>query len=83
LAAVARVALPPGVFWWGSPLRGETWRRWLHPGIVTAAGSAAMKLDFRLGRRRRSVRCLGRLSPAVLRDEFGERTSQCPAVQLQ
>jgi hypothetical protein len=37
LAAVARVDVLPRVVWWGSPLWGETWRRWLHSGIVTAA----------------------------------------------
>jgi hypothetical protein len=82
LAAEARPAVLPGIVWWGSPL-GETWRRWLHPGIVTAAGSGAADLDCRLGGRRRSGRRLGRLSPAILRDEFGERTPQRPAVQFQ
>ena len=46
LAAVARVDVLPGVVWWGAPLWGESWRRWLHPGIVTAAGSGAVELQF-------------------------------------
>ena len=38
LAAEARPGVLPGIVWWGSPLWGETWRRWLHSGIVAAAG---------------------------------------------
>lgn len=82
LAAEARPAVLPGIIWWGSPL-GETWRRWLHPGIVTAPDRRAADRDCRLGGRRRSGRRSGRLSPAILRDEIGERTPQRPAVQLQ
>ena len=37
LAAEARPGVLPGIVWWGSPLWGETWRRWLHSGIVAAA----------------------------------------------
>jgi hypothetical protein len=74
LAAEARPSVLPGIFWWGSPLRGEAWRRWLHPGIVTAIGSRAAELQFRPGGRRRSGRRVRCLSPGVLRDEFGERT---------
>lgn len=83
LAAEARPGVLPGIFWWGSPLWGETWRRWLHSGILAAAGSGPAKLDCGLGGRQLSGGRLGRLSPAVLRDEFGEGTPKRPAIQLQ
>ena len=83
LAAEARPGVLPGIVWWGSPLWGEAWRRWLHSGIVTAPGPGAATQHCRLAGQRRSGRRLGRLSPAVLRDEFGEGTPKRPAVQLQ